>query len=232
MGVTACSSGVVSHSAVSQAATSASTSLDHARSARATTPARTANASSVAVDPRHGSGHLRTVLVPGADTPGTARALTYSLEIEDGIGADQRSVATVVGATLRDERGWQALGAFRFVQVTPAQAKAGQHPQLRIILASPDLVDRLCAPVQTHGDVSCGREHKAVLNNHRWVHGAAAYADDLAGYRTYMVNHEVGHNIGHSHEQCPGKGQPAPVMLQQTLGLQGCIKWPWPTPPR
>jgi hypothetical protein len=69
-----------------------------------------------------------------------------------------------------------------------------------------------------------------VLNLRRWVLGAEAYGTDLAAYRTYLVNHEVGHGIGHAHEYCGGAGQPAPVMMQQTYGLKGCTPWPWPTP--
>ena len=69
-----------------------------------------------------------------------------------------------------------------------------------------------------------------MLNLRRWVLGAAAYGKDVAAYRVYLVNHEVGHGIGHPHEYCGGTGQVAPVMMQQTYGLQGCTAWPWPTP--
>ena len=57
-----------------------------------------------------------------------------------------------------------------------------------------------------------------VLNAWRWHEGATAYAGDLASYRIYMVNHEVGHALGNGHQPCPGPGQLAPVMQQQTLG--------------
>ena len=64
---------------------------------------------------------------------------------------------------------------------------------------------------------------------HRWVRGSATYGTDLTSYRTYLVNHEVGHGLGHRHVSCPAPGRPAPIMVQQTLGLEGCRAWPWPT---
>ena len=57
---------------------------------------------------------------------------------------------------------------------------------------------------------------RVLINEARWVRGAMAYGTDLAGYRTYAINHEVGHALGYRHESCPADGAPAPVMMQQS----------------
>ncbi len=66
-----------------------------------------------------------------------------------------------------------------------------------------------------------------VLNSDRWLLKTPTY-DDLDEYRAYMVNHEVGHFLGHDHVGCPGEGETAPVMLQQSMALDGCIANGWP----
>ena len=75
--------------------------------------------------------------------------------------------------------------------------------------ASPETVDALRA-LQTSGEVSCGREGRAVLNLRRWVQATEELAADKTAYRQYLVNHEVGHLLGHRHERCGGAGELRP----------------------
>lgn len=180
-----------------------------------------------------GDGSFTVVALPAAATqatPSTGRVVRYTVEIEGGLRADTEMLATTVATVLTDARGWQTKDSVRFVNVSPAEAAKGAAVDVRVSLASPDTTDRLCAPLETRGEVSCHNGGRAVLNLRRWLLGAEAYGGDLAAYRTYLVNHEVGHALGHGHVSCPGAGKDAPVMMQQTYGLDGCTAWAWPTP--
>lgn len=169
--------------------------------------------------PEVGDGTFR--VVPGPVRTRTYGEITYRLEIETGLPIPRRQFARLVTATLADRRGWAANGTRSFAQSSgPAD--------LRIALASPDTTDRLCAPLETRGRVSCRNGSDVVINAWRWVHGAATYGKRLTAYRRYVVNHEVGHALGHAHAACAAPDRRAPVMLQQTLALQGCRPNPWP----
>ncbi len=161
--------------------------------------------------------------------PGSAKAtrnvgkITYRIEIEQGLSLNAAAVATAVHRTLTDPRGWQALQPVSFERTDSLDS------DLRIILATPTLTDKLCLPLETGGEVSCRVEDRVVLNAKRWVYAVPAYNGDVDLYRNYLVNHEVGHALGHGHSDCDKPNTPAPVMMQQTKGLGGCLPNAWPT---
>ena len=99
-------------------------------------------------------------------------------------------------------------------------------------LATPATTDRLCdrAGVETRGEVSCRGGRTIVVNLKRWLLGVPWYADAPDEYRHMVVNHEVGHFLGHGHVTCGRPGGPAPVMQRQTFGLDGCVRNAWPYP--
>lgn len=156
---------------------------------------------------------------------GQGELRTYTVEVEVGIPIDPADLAAVVDAVLADPRGWTAAGDVALQRVAP-----DQEPSFRIRLATPATTDAHCAPLDTYGELSCRNGADVMLNLRRWVSGAAPSEMSLAEYRKYMVSHEVGHALDRDHEACPGPGVLAPVMLQQTLGLDGCRPNPWPFP--
>lgn len=194
-------------------------------------PGQTPTSSAVSASsiPTSGPGTFTTVDAIGAPSTASGRVVRYALQIEDGIPVDRAEFARTVHDILLDPRGWQTLDHVKFVNLTAAQMAAGQRPDVRIMLATPATVDTLCAPLQTKGRVSCHNGPNTVLNLMRWQTAVPWYGTDIARYRIYQVNHEVGHAIGHGHQHCPKPGAPAPVMVQQTLSLEGCAPNTWPT---
>lgn len=164
------------------------------------------------------------VVVPGSDPgPGVGAVRTVRVEVEAGLAVDGSAFAATVMATLNDPRGWGGDGSMSF-------ARTDGDAELRVLLASPETVDDLCAPLRTDGEVSCGRAGHAALNLRRWVEATQEYAADKTLYRQYLVNHEVGHLLGHQHERCGGPGQIAPVMQQQSYKVAPCVPNAWPFP--
>ncbi len=208
---------------------------DGRRTSSSTTPSSTTASPTPTTVVEKGDGRFTLLPIPTdavREHATSGRVVRFTLEIEGGLGVDRDEYARTVVSTLTDARGWQGVDHVRFVGLSPAQVDKGARPDLRITLASPDTIDRLCAPLETRGQVSCHNAGRVALNLRRWVLGAEAYGKDVAGYRTYLVNHEVGHGIGHAHAYCGGAGKVAPVMMQQTYGLKGCTAWNWPSPKR
>ena len=171
-----------------------------------------------------GGAGVFNVVAGLAPAPGPGPVRQVRVEVEGALPIDAAAFAEFVMVTLNDPRGWGRDGAATF-------ARTDGPGDIVVMLASPQAIEQLCQPRRIEGMVSCRTGNRAVLNFYRWVLGQPDfYGRDRTGYRQYVINHEVGHVFERVHEQCPGPGLPAPVMQQQTLGLQGCLPNPWPYP--
>jgi Protein of unknown function (DUF3152) len=161
---------------------------------------------------------------PVLGTAGTLRRFKVAVErtVGQGNGSD---FADEVDRDLGDERSWIASRQFRLQRVPPSAAS-----EFTVYLVSASTSEKMCAAggLSTDGFTSCRLPGQVVINDDRWQDAVAGYDAPIETYRAYAINHEVGHQLGYGHEACPGKGQPAPVMMQQTYGLKGCIANPWP----
>jgi hypothetical protein len=162
-------------------------------------------------------------LVPGTSpVVGSGPLRRFAVEVERGVRVDRQAFAAAVQSILLDPRGWTGAGGLALQRVDSGVV------DLRVTLARPRTVDRLCFPLHTRGVADCFNRGRAVINLDRWTRGSGSYGRDLADYRDYLINHEVGHGLGHGHRACPGLGRRSFVMMQQTGTTFGCRPQPWP----
>ena len=79
---------------------------------------------------------------------------------------------------------------------------------------------------------SCRVGSNVIINVDRWTGASDSWnqaGGSLDEYQSMVINHEVGHWLGFDHWSCGGSGQQAPVMLQQSIDLQGCTFNAWPS---
>jgi hypothetical protein len=128
-----------------------------------------------------------------------------------------------VSETFADPRGWRSAGvAFKRV------ARGGDFS---VVLAEASTVPAFSSGCSAQWSCRVGRY--VVINQMRWLRATPSWNDadkPRRGYRHMVVNHETGHWLGHGHLGCGGKGELAPVMMQQSKGLDGCKHNPWPLP--
>ncbi|MDV9190679.1 DUF3152 domain-containing protein [Streptomyces sp. SR27] len=168
--------------------------------------------------PQSGAGTFTTAQASGEPVGRSGVLRRYRVQVEDGVDLSARETAAEIQHILSHPRGWAAHGRGRFQLVS-------QNADFVIRIATPDTADSLCAQqgLNTHGELNCETTDGVVVNLKRWMLGSPTFAGEAAEYRHLIINHEVGHEIGiRQHMGCPGPGKPAPAMMQQIKGLNGC----------
>jgi hypothetical protein len=155
---------------------------------------------------------------------GDGKVLRYRVEVEKGLSLSAADVAEEVERILGDPRGWTADGDSAFQRVS------GGATDFVVKVATPGTVDDICGAygLNTRGEVNCNVDDNVMVNLKRWELATPVYADDVTAYRALIINHEVGHFLGEGHVGCPGRGKPAPAMMQQIKGMKGCVPNVWP----
>lgn len=151
----------------------------------------------------------------------TGRTVTYSLSTAGATSSDLGEFSSQVNQTLNDARGWARMG-IGFQEV----ASGGDF---NLVLSEASQVPTFSSACSV--EWSCRVGVSVIINDARWTGASAAWnasGGSLRDYRHMVVNHEVGHWLGHGHLNCTGVGQVAPVMQQQSIDLQGCTFNPWP----
>lgn len=149
---------------------------------------------------------------------------TYCVMTKGNVG-DTSAFAATVYRTLNDPRGWARAGA------TFVQAGEGQSCDMHLVLSAPEYMTSFAQGCSA--EYSCRVGDDVIINVKRWNGGVQAWfsaGGTLARYRQMVINHEVGHRLGHydNEQVCSGAGNPAPLMQEQSMDLRGCTPQEWP----
>ena len=141
------------------------------------------------------------------------KTVRYTVVVDPDVDYPVERLKEEIAVYLADPDGWVAHG-YRFVYTDNLS-----HVIIHLT-SSEELGRNGCKDTK----LSCaelGGKHLH-LNSMRWTKGAPPSKLELKRYRQYMVSHEMGHILGFDHKKCPGPGKPAPIMMQQTLGIGEC----------
>lgn len=147
------------------------------------------------------------------------RTITYEVQQRGAVATDLEQFARHAASTLAEPAGWSLGGSVAYQRV----ASGGEFT---LWLAEASTLPSFGYPC--HPDWSCRSGRNVIINETRWRTASAAWTRSLDEYQHYVVVHELGHWLGQGHASCGGRGQPAPVMQQQSISLKGCVANVWP----
>ncbi|HSX43349.1 MAG TPA: DUF3152 domain-containing protein [Candidatus Saccharimonadales bacterium] len=127
--------------------------------------------------------------------------------------------------TYNDVRGWNNEGTIAFEHVTSGC-------EYTVWMSSAAQVTSFGAICDNYYNCQVGTN--VIMNYDRWTSATPPWnktGGTMQDYHTLMINHETGHRLGFAdNPTCPAAGDPAPVMMQQSIDLKGCVFNIWPRP--
>ena len=151
---------------------------------------------------------------------------TYCTAVDEENPSALDELTGKLAETYNDARGWNDNGRIVFEHVASGC-------QYTVWLAAPSQMTTFGAICDDYYNCQVGTS--VILNYDRWSSATPPWEQtggSLNDYHTLMIDHETGHRLGFADNPvCPGAGQPAPVMMQQSIDLKGCVFNIWPTPP-
>lgn len=159
--------------------------------------------------------------VRGKHVRGVRKTVTYRVETRGKVTASLATFKKFAQETYDDPRGWRAMGV-KFKRVS----KGGDFT---LVLSQASKVPSFSSACSA--TYSCRVGRNVIINQTRWQKATPTWDakhGTLRNYRHMVINHETGHWFERGHATCGGKGQLAPVMQQQSKGLNGCKINPWP----
>lgn len=155
------------------------------------------------------------------------KTLTYTIKFNKNLQINKNQAIKKIKSVLEDTRGWKSLG-YNFIYIDiNNKNNNNKHPtDFVIYFTSSQYVKKIC----NDSRLSCANmeNFEIYFNIDRWRYGSKLSKLKIDDYRTYVINHEVGHIIGRDHDKCKGRNFKVPVMVQQTLGIGNCKPNPWP----
>lgn len=148
--------------------------------------------------------------------PAPVRYAPPAVVVDAGVEVEQAEVAAYVERITSDPRGWRT---------------DLDHLTVRIVKPGDMGTERMPGIVGTaHFD-----QATAAISVEAWTTlgpKLAAAGGTLDDQRTWIVLHELGHLLTDDgdHTECPGPGQPAPLMRATTYGIGDCALNVWPHP--